>query len=43
MKQIRKMDITYCPAYHWQMPKEWADRVVAWRWFKEGEGKYQYM
>lgn len=35
--------ITYCPAYHWQMPKEWADRVVAWRWFKEGEGKYQYM
>lgn len=35
--------ITCCPAYHWQMPKEWADRVVAWRWFKEGEGKYQYM
>lgn len=35
--------ITYCPVYHWQMPKEWADRVVAWRWFKEGEGKYQYM
>lgn len=35
--------INYCPAYHWQMPKEWADRVVAWRWFKEGEGKYQYM
>lgn len=35
--------ITCCPAYHWQMSKEWADRVVAWRWFKEGEGKYQYM
>lgn len=31
------------PAYHWQMPKEWADRVVAWRWFKEGEKRSQYM
>ena len=35
--------ISCCPAYHWQMPHEWADRVVAWRWFKEGENKYQYM
>lgn len=31
------------PAYHWVMPKEWADRVVAWRWFKEGESRRQYM
>ena len=31
------------PAYHWEMTKEWADRVVAWRWFKEGEKIYQYM
>ena len=31
------------PAYHWVMPKEYADRVVAWRWFKEGESRKQYM
>ena len=31
------------PAYHWVMPKEFADRVVSWRWFKEGEKRYQYM
>ena len=31
------------PAYHWVMPKEWADRVVSWRWFKEGETREQYM
>lgn len=31
------------PAYHWVMPKEFADRVVAWRWFKECEKRYQYM
>lgn len=31
------------PAYHWVMPKEFADKVIAWRWFKEGEKKYQYM
>lgn len=31
------------PAYHCVMPKDWADRVVSWRWFKEGESKRQYM
>lgn len=31
------------PAYHWVMSKEWADRVVAWRWFMEGEKKFNYM
>ena len=31
------------PAYRWKMPKEYADRVVAWRFFKEGENPNQYM
>ena len=31
------------PAYHWVMPKSYADRVISWRWFKEREKRYLYM
>lgn len=42
-EQGKSMEISVGPAYHWQMPKEWADRVVSWRFFIEGEKTRQYM
>lgn len=32
----------YMPPYRWQMPKEYADRVVAWRFPIEGENIHKY-
>ena len=43
LKNAKFKGTSYIPAYRWQMPKEWADRVVAWRFFKEGEKTNQYM
>lgn len=42
-EQGKSMEVSFMPAYHWQMLKEWANRVVAWRFFKEGEKTRQYM
>ena len=43
LKNAKSKGTCYMPAYRWKMPKEYADRVVAWRFFKEGENPNQYM
>ena len=43
LKNAKFKGMHYMPTYRWKMPKELVDRVVAWRFFKEGENPNQYM